>query len=122
MIPGEFKHRAELAILASLLIVGGWSVEALIYALAVVTLALVSAAVVDLLLVATRSPEPVETAFNACNPWLVATLAVLTVAVAPALVLGEFAPPLALLIYPIFVAYFGGAHVKEFVDLSSHTR
>lgn len=116
MIPGAFKCRAELAALAVLLIVGGWNVEALVYMLGVILLALISAAAVDVLLRAVCEPRPVETAMRAGNPWLVAAFALISVVMGPGLVLGEFAPPLALLFYPIFLAYFGGPFIREYVQ------
>lgn len=122
MIPGSFKHRAELVLLAALLVVGGWSVEALIYVVVVIGLAMASASLIDVLLVAARTGRPESMGLNAGRPWLVVVFALVTAGIVPGLVLGEFAPPLALVVYVICVVYFGGPFVREYVALRNAGR
>jgi hypothetical protein len=115
MVPGRFRTRAESAAFAALLIIGGWSFYALLYILCIVVLAIVSAAVLDQLLRVT-SRDSTDSGFSVSNPWLIAGLGIATVAVAPTLVISEYAPPIMLLFYPVFLAYFSGELIKEYVE------
>ncbi len=124
MMAGNFKHKVELAVLAVLVIAGGWNIEALAYLVAMVLLAVASATMLDVLLQAAADPwnHHGHASLHACNPWLVTALAVLTVAVPPLLIIMEFAPPIALVIYALFLGYYVNPPVQEYLHQhATHT-
>jgi hypothetical protein len=117
MIAGNFKHRMEQGVLAVLVIAGCWNIEALAFLIAMAFLAVASAAMLDVLLQAASDPwnHDCYASLQESNPWLVMALALLTVAVPPSLIIVEFAPPIALVIYALFVGYYGKPPAYEYL-------